>query len=779
MLVKPENVLRSDRSAWIILAISVVMTSLAWSVSKSYLQRDAADRFDSAIQLARHNIEQRMMAYQSILRAGAGLFDSSETVTREEWKTFVGGIQLDRIYPGIQGLGYCVMLTAEQKSALEQQIRREGYTDFSVHPPGPRDLYSAIIYLEPFDWRNQRAFGYDMFSEPVRREAMERARDSGQIALSGPVILRQETDKEVQQGVLLYQPIYRHGQATATLEQRRAALVAFVYSPFRMGDLMGGILGPGLSLIDFELFDGGQTNDQTLLYRSSAVLDAHAAVDANPQDSRHPQFVTDVPLNIGGRRWTARFSSSPHFEQLVSSIQPTLIASGGLFADFLLFATLMAAFRNRRELARERGRFVLAVESAPVAMIMIDSQNRIMLANHAAENLFGYLDSELVGATIDRLIPMVSGEIQNAFFDPGSVDEQSHRIGGGKDIIGLRKDDTKVALEIGLSFVNGAASCYAIAAISDITERKKHLEALAERELRYRSVIETSPDGFWMLNQNGRLISVNSSYCEMSGYSQPELLSMGIADLEAIEIGEETAMHLEKIHLQGYDRFETLHRRKDGSQWPAEVTVSLMPSRQEIVVFIRDLTEFKALEAERQKAEDAIRELAFYDPLTKLPNRRLLADRIKQTMIAARRHSRHSALLFIDMDNFKALNDSLGHDYGDMLLVEVARRLKACVRQEDTVARLGGDEFVIVLTSLAEDADASIAQVRQVGGKILESLNEAYQLQQHRYYSTPSIGATLFLDDSEPMEAIFKRADSAMYQVKAAGRNAIRLFQAD
>lgn len=194
---------------------------------------------------------------------------------------------------------------------------------------------------------------------------------------------------------------------------------------------------------------------------------------------------------------------------------------------------------------------------------------------------------------------------------------------------------------------------------------------------------------------------------------------------------------------------------------------------------LRDLTEFKAREAERAKAEAMIRCLGFQDPLTQLPNRRLLADRLRQAMTAARRRRRHGALMFIDMDNFKQLNDSLGHEMGDLLLIEVANRLKACAREEDTVARLGGDEFVVMLAGLAVDAEESVMQAVRVGEKILDSRNQPYQLDVHVYRSTPSIGATLFLDDSEHVDALFNRAETAMYQVKSAGRNGLRFFDAD
>ncbi len=318
-----------------------------------------------------------------------------------------------------------------------------------------------------------------------------------------------------------------------------------------------------------------------------------------------------------------------------------------------------------------------------------------------------------------------------------------------------------------------------VAIRADISERKRQAIELTERELRYRAVVETSRDGFWLVNRAGRLIGVNEAYGRMSGYSEAELLALCVPDLEAIEQPEETAAHIAKVFFDGYDRFETLHRRKDGSVWPAEITISLLPSLGDMFIFIRDLTEIKALEAERVKSEETIRQLAFHDPLTQLPNRRLLTDRLKQELAKGRRNRRYGALLFIDMDNFKQLNDSLGHEMGDKLLVQVAQRLSECIRDADTAARLGGDEFVVMLCELDLVAAASERHARLVGEKILETLNRPYQLDSHLYRSTPSIGATLFLDDSETVDAIFRRADLTMYRVKESGRNALRFFEGE
>ncbi|BBI99317.1 hypothetical protein FGKAn22_10100 [Ferrigenium kumadai] len=184
----------------------------------------------------------------------------------------------------------------------------------------------------------------------------------------------------------------------------------------------------------------------------------------------------------------------------------------------------------------------------------------------------------------------------------------------------------------------------------------------------------------------------------------------------------------------------------------------------------------KSLIEARDHAEAQVHQLAFYDPLTGLSNRRLLMDRLKQAFASSARSARHGALLFLDLDNFKTLNDTKGHDIGDLLLIEVAERLKSCVREGYTVARLGGDEFVVVLESLSALAAEAAAQAELVAEKVRDKLNEPYMLKEHIHYTSPSIGIVMFRGHQDSLDNLLKYADSAMYQAKTEGRNAIRFY---
>jgi diguanylate cyclase (GGDEF)-like protein/PAS domain S-box-containing protein len=272
----------------------------------------------------------------------------------------------------------------------------------------------------------------------------------------------------------------------------------------------------------------------------------------------------------------------------------------------------------------------------------------------------------------------------------------------------------------------------------------------------------------------GTILRVNRAFTEMTGYRPEEVIGQKPALLKSGQHDREfySAMWQQLTTTGGWEG-EVWDRRKNGEIFPKWQTISAVSGADakttHYVAAFSDISEQK-------KAEDRITNLAFYDPLTALPNRRLLLDRLQQAMLAGERSRHQGALLFIDLDQFKTLNDTLGHDMGDLLLIEVAKRLQMCVRASDTAARLGGDEFVVMLENLSELPLEAIAQAEIVSEKILTMLNLPYQLAGHNHRSTPSIGVTLFNGQQTGLDELLKQADLAMYQSKASGRNAIRFF---
>lgn len=303
----------------------------------------------------------------------------------------------------------------------------------------------------------------------------------------------------------------------------------------------------------------------------------------------------------------------------------------------------------------------------------------------------------------------------------------------------------------------------------DITNRR-----LAEEALRIAAIAFESQQGMFVTNTDWVILRVNHAFTEITGYTEQE--AVGQTPLLLTSSRHDALFYsdmTDEIARNGTWQGEVWDQRKSGEVFPAWLILTAVKTDEGTVThYVATLSDITS----RKAAEEQIKNLAFYDPLTGLPNRRLLVDRLVQAMAAGSRHQLKGALLFIDLDNFKTLNDTLGHDKGDLLLQQVASRLSTCTREGDTVARLGGDEFVVMLEDLSENVIEAVTQAETVGEKILSSLTQIYQLDSYAHQSTASIGITLFGEQQEGIDEPLKRADMAMYQAKSAGRNTLRFF---
>jgi len=632
------TILDRQAIAWVVLGLTLLLTVGLWRYSGADFARRANDHFANSAEKQKELLLGRMQDYEQVLRGGAALFSANGSVSREQWRRYIEMLHLDRSLPGIQGTGFALMIPKDAKRAQERAMRAEGFPDYTIHPAGDRALYSSIVYLEPFIGLNVRAFGYDMYSDPVRREAMERARDSGEPALSGKVMLVQETGLHRQTGFLIYLPVYRNDMPHDTVAARRRALSGFVYSPFRVNDLMNQVFNGAGEELEIELYDDRPT-PENLLFASAG-------------SERAARYVTDRILPIGGHRWIARFKSSPALESRMESVQPNMILFGGLAFGLLLF-------------------FVL----------YMNARHRLAMRN-VAEKLETSLDN------FRALVENVPGAVFRA--------------------------------EVGSS--------------SPVQQLSQGIEALTGES-------------------SERFVSGEVSYIDLIHPDDRSMVSQAIS---------------EAIARRGTYNIEYRIRTVEGLlHWVSErgrVTSDHAGRARWLDGLILDISEHKA-------AEIMIRDLAYNDPLTGLPNRRLLLDRLEHQLVASSRSGRYGALLFIDMDNFKQINDTLGHEAGDKVLNEVARRLSASVRESDTVARLGGDEFVIILDSLGDTADAAAVEATGLGNKILGTLARPYRLGEHLCISTPSIGIAIFCGHAVRADQLLRWADAAMYQAKSAGRN--------
>ncbi len=309
----------------------------------------------------------------------------------------------------------------------------------------------------------------------------------------------------------------------------------------------------------------------------------------------------------------------------------------------------------------------------------------------------------------------------------------------------------------------------------DVTEQKSLAQALSQQRAQLAGLVSAIPDLVSLKDVHGRYLSGNPVFERFMG--RPERALLGLTDAQLLPADQ--AARIRALDQRVMDAWqplvieETLTFAEDGYSGRFETVKTPMRDAQGRVSGVlsvsRDITD-------RQRAAQEIERLAFYDVLTGLPNRRLLLDRLQHALARCRRTPGQGAVLFIDLDNFKDLNDTLGHDMGDRLLAQVATRLQECVREYDTVARFGGDEFVVMLEGLGADEAQAALQAEQVGTHLLAALNKPFALAAQQYYSTPSIGVTLFGAERCGVEDLLKRADMAMYEAKAAGRNTMRFF---
>ena len=424
-----ESWLTRPAAAWIILAISLALTAIAWWLSHTLSHDEAQQRFERRTDDVHRRLEQRLATYEGALRGGVALFAAQGgEVSRSQWQRYVSTLQLAERYPGIQGLGVSKLIAPPQLAAHEQAVRQEGFADYAVKPAGLRELYTSIVYLEPFEGRNLRAFGFDMMSEPTRSAAMRRAGESGQAALSGNVTLMQEDGKDIQRGFLLYVPVYRGNTVPATQEARWSALWGWVYAPFRIDDLMHGVLGAESEQMRLTLHDGDRITESSKFYGS----DPSAATQAPPLSLQRP-------LTVAGHTWTVHYEAETT-DSGFATTQSNVVAILGLCIDALLFWTIGTIARRKQQVernalaqstqARERTAWLDAVSDLSPNGVLVferhdDNTFRLVFTNPAFSELFGLRPGDLTGLSeeaVDEWLDGLRGEMApNPPLTPGDA----------------------------------------------------------------------------------------------------------------------------------------------------------------------------------------------------------------------------------------------------------------------------------------------------------------------------------------------------------------------
>ena len=768
--------------AWGMLIASLIVTALLSLYIKTGAEMAAARReFTFICNEIELNIANRLAASAQLLYSGAGLFDVSETdtVTRREWQDYTAHLQIEKRLPGIQGVGFALLIPPDQLDQHTQEMRSEGFPDYAIKPASQRDIYSSIIYLEPFTGRNLRAFGFDMLSEPVRRAAMEQARDENIAVLSGKVTLVQETNQDVQAGALMYVPVYHHALPIDTLEQRRAALLGWVYSPYRMTDMMSGTLGSWNILyvdrqISLQVYDGDVVAPATLLYDSQANVGQASASPA--------LFSRLIPVDVARHRWTLRFSWLGGLATAADYSSVWLALCGGLGVSLLLFGLVISVLRTdvtahriadrlTMELRESEARYRSMIELSPNA-IVIHRNGVILYVNPAAVTMYGAAAAqEMIGSRVlDRVHPdyhqSVLARVKNTLENSASA-----------PLIGMKHvklDGTLIDVEIQGTMITFDGAPAIQATIQDVTERKQVETALRISEERISEVLENSTDASYKRNLLTNAYEYWSPVIErISGYTPEEILRLManpgpdmihpddqaeilrvLAESEAGANGASYQLEYRFRHKDGQyrwlqDKF-TLLRSDDGTSLARIGTMS-------------DITE-------RRRMVETLQALATTDTLTGIANRRHFMAQAANERSRALRLKHPFAIAVIDIDRLKGINDTYGHAAGDLALVTFTMVCKSYIRDIDVMGRLGGDEFGLLLPETTRE------EAFRVMGRVQAAL-KAHPLEfgNQPYVVTISAGVAGMADEVESLDALLASADMALYRAKEAGRNRVAM----
>lgn len=795
----------SRRSGWAVAAavlagvVGMALSLLAWEVASRQVRTEHVRDFDAFADQTLARLEASFTRYGDAVYSFLGLFTASEGVTRREFEEHYRTLRLAQRHPGVRAVQFAPVVRGDALAGFLDEVRADPALDpalaaaFEVRPPGPRPVYMPIVYSMPVEG-NEPALGLDLMFGDERFASVADARDRGELTVSVPQRLVQG-DPPLW-GVLLRAPVYAKDRPLDTVAQRRAAFLGVVSAVFVTSDLVQQILpSAGHGHYDVRVTDVGPTS-----YRHGDPLPEPALVHSQGR-GEYPEHKGEVLqrvhyLDIGGRIWQVQVAhAEPRYALtalplavLALGLLLTAIVSGSLAGLASLYHRAMGLARRLSMDALDSAARLRGIMNSTVdGIVTVDANGVIRSVNTATQRMFGLHTAELLGHELSRIIPALpTGQV--------ALPEVT-QLEATRDLHGQRADGTLFPIELTLSPLEMDGRPHLVGILRDLTDKRQAEEAFrkAQRQLREsdtlrRVIFDSAPFAIMACDTHGLIQAMNPAAEAMLGYRQSDVVGRVTPALfhdfdemadRARALSQELGRTVQRDFsvftaraLQGQaDEQEWTYLRKDGSRLPVRLSISAMKGdRGQVTGFLSiayDITD-------RKRAEAHIRHLAHHDALTGLPNRVLLQDRAEAAMARARRDGEQVGLMFVDLDRFKTINDSLGHHVGDALLRELAGRLVALVREYDTVARMGGDEFVVLMPGLSGPAEAESIALR-----LLSAMSQPATLGPYELRVGASAGMALFPSAGQDLSTLMRHADAAMYAAKAQGRNRYCLFSDD
>jgi PAS domain S-box-containing protein len=531
--------LRALRPTWVPLGVLILaLAGVAWWSHSLQVHHDdlAAERLSRKAAEFTLKLGERMRAYEQVLWGAAALFEVKGEVRRADWHAYVERLNLRSRYPGILAIGYAHVILKRELEAHVRSVRAQGFPDYRIRPEGERAEYTSIVYVEPFAGRNLRAFGYDMFPEPARREAMERARDSGGAAISRRVALLQDDAASSSPGLLLYVPVYRPGARIETLEQRRVALQGYVYIAYFAAELLTSMLGPDMDGVDIAVYDQVRS-PATLLFDMAPGLSSYGSTDHAPHT-----------INVAGRRWAIVYRADPRVAAARVDDGSRLVLLLGTLASLLLFGVMLSITRTRdraqglarrmtAELRAQQAELEAVNDNAPVGIFRASLDGSAIYINRRGAQICDMRQDELQDVRwVGRLHHDDRESVREAWkraLERGEVFNSEHRfvhrdarvVWARVRAVPMRENDVLVGFS---------------GTIEDISSQRESSLAIERSRNFLDAVVNAIPQPVWVKDAQHRWVLVNEALAALHGRSRSELIGKTNFDI--------FPAHMAKVH---------------------------------------------------------------------------------------------------------------------------------------------------------------------------------------------------------------------------------------